>query len=305
MIRALAQQLGAEVHLLTKKAFAPIALANPFVKKVFALSGDLQELIPALKAEQYDHVVDLHHNLRSFRVKSALGVSSTSFDKLNIEKWLLVNLRINRLPDLHIVDRYMESVRSLGISGDGEGLDFFIPEDRKVDTEKAFGVVPGTYISLVIGAAHPTKCMMADQLSHLCDLLDRPVILIGGKEEVAKANLVLAGSRNTQVRSAVGMLDIMQSASVLGQAAHVITHDTGMMHIAAALKKEQTVIWGNTIPEFGMYPYYGHHKVPWRSFEIAGLACRPCSKLGFEKCPKGHFKCMLQQDLPSIASLNH
>jgi len=68
------------------------------------------------------------------------------------------------------------------------------------------------------------------------------------------------------------------------------------------LKKPQVVVWGNTIPQFGMYPYYGDFPVRWVSFERNDLRCRPCSKLGFEHCPKGHFKCMLEHDIQAIAT---
>jgi ADP-heptose:LPS heptosyltransferase len=68
------------------------------------------------------------------------------------------------------------------------------------------------------------------------------------------------------------------------------------MHIAAALKKPLISIWGNTVPEFGMYPYYSaasiRKEMPYDIFEIRGLNCRPCSKIGFNRCPERHFKCM-------------
>ena len=72
------------------------------------------------------------------------------------------------------------------------------------------------------------------------------------------------------------------------------------MHIAAAFKKIIISVWGNTIPEFGMYPY-----MPGEGsaiFEVKGLTCRPCSKIGFDKCPKGHFNCMMQQNEEEIAA---
>jgi ADP-heptose:LPS heptosyltransferase len=74
------------------------------------------------------------------------------------------------------------------------------------------------------------------------------------------------------------------------------------MHLAAALKKPIVSIWGNTIPEFGMYPYFGQPEMTHplsAMMEVKGLSCRPCSKLGFSKCPKGHFKCMI--DIPEAA----
>mgnify|MGYP003353523095 CR=1 FL=1 len=80
----------------------------------------------------------------------------------------------------------------------------------------------------------------------------------------------------------------------------MITHDTGMMHIAAAFKRPIVSVWGNTIPAFGMTPYYGAVPIANRRFEVAGLSCRPCSKIGFNACPKRHFKCMELQDIPGI-----
>jgi ADP-heptose:LPS heptosyltransferase len=65
------------------------------------------------------------------------------------------------------------------------------------------------------------------------------------------------------------------------------------MHIAAAYKKEIVSFWGNTVPEFGMYPYMPGAETNSTIAEVKGLSCRPCTKIGFSKCPRGHFKCML------------
>lgn len=70
------------------------------------------------------------------------------------------------------------------------------------------------------------------------------------------------------------------------------------MHIAAALQKEIIVLWGNTIPEFGMYPYYGYKNEDRHTdLQVNNLPCRPCSKLGFDRCPKGHFRCMIDIEI--------
>ena len=302
VLRGLKQQAGAEVHFLTKKAFASIVEHNPNVDKVYALTEDIHDVIKELKHENYDAIVDLHHNLRSKRIKIALGKTTTSFDKLNVQKWILVNFHIDRLPPVHIVDRYLQTVAHLGVNKDDFGLDFFLPAESQVDVKKQFGFELGQYCSIVIGAAHQTKCMTVEQIRQLCNELKMAVILLGGKEEIDKANAILAGVSNSQVKSAVGAMNIIQSASIIQQSGPIITHDTGMMHIAAALKKPQVVVWGNTVPQFGMYPYYGMENLKWTSFEINDLRCRPCSKLGFERCPKGHFKCMLEHDVVAIAN---
>jgi ADP-heptose:LPS heptosyltransferase len=301
VIRALHLQLGAEVHFLTKGTFAPIIQTNPHVAKVITLSGDFGEMIRALKMEDYDHVIDLHHNIRTKRIKVALGIAATSFHKLNFEKWLLVRLGINRLPDIHIVDRYLDAARVLGVKKDDKGLDFYIPEESRVDTLNTFGFQPGSYISIVIGAAHQTKCLTGDQIIQLCKYLDMPVILLGGKEEIPKANLIQQAASPALVKNACGGFAILQSGSILQQSGAIIAHDTGLMHITAALKKPLVVIWGNTVPEFGMYPYYGSEDIKWISFEQKNLPCRPCTKIGFTQCPKGHFKCILDHDINEIA----
>ncbi|MEO5905635.1 MAG: glycosyltransferase family 9 protein, partial [Saprospiraceae bacterium] len=127
VIRCLRSQLNAEVHYLTKPAFADIVLSNPYVSKVITLSDQIESTIMMLKEENYDHIIDLHHNLRSARIKLALKRPSTSFSKLNFEKWLIVNFKVIRLPQKHIVDRYFETVAALSCRNDQKGLDFVIP----------------------------------------------------------------------------------------------------------------------------------------------------------------------------------
>jgi len=302
VLRVLKQQMGAEVHFLTKQPFAAILETNPNVDKVYILTEDINDVIGELKKEEYDAIVDLHHNLRSQRIKLALGKPATSFAKLNVQKWVMVNFHIDQLPSVHIVDRYLETIAHLGVDKDEQGLDFYIPQQSNVDIQKQFGFEPGQYCSIVIGAAHQTKCMTTAQIRLLCSALNMPVVLLGGKEEMEKVDIILTGITSGLVKSGVGQLSIMQSASVLRQSGPIITHDTGMMHIAAALKKPQVVVWGNTIPKFGMYPYYGNENVKWTSFERVDLRCRPCSKLGYERCPKGHFKCMLEHNIQAIAT---
>jgi ADP-heptose:LPS heptosyltransferase len=74
------------------------------------------------------------------------------------------------------------------------------------------------------------------------------------------------------------------------------------MHIAAAFRKKVISIWGNTVPKFGMYPYMPGDEAKSIIIEVKGLKCRPCSKLGYERCPKGHFHCMEWIDEEAVRS---
>src|SRR5687767_5429994 len=96
VVRCLKKQLlTAEVHYLTKQSFRSLVEPNPYIDKVHIVENDLKNVIPQLRDEQFDYVIDLHHNLRSLKIKRALGKKSFSFNKLNIEKWILTNFKRN------------------------------------------------------------------------------------------------------------------------------------------------------------------------------------------------------------------
>lgn len=303
VLRALHLQTGAEVHVLTKPAFTPLLSFNPHVARVIPLSDDFPATIGALRREAYDHVVDLHHNLRSARVTSSLRRPTTVVQKLNFKKWLFVNTGLNLLPHRHIVDRYLDAIAGLRVFDDGEGLDFFIPPEKEVNTEDMLGVKPGTYACIAVGAAHATKCMTAGQIARLAGMISMPVVLLGGPGDEATSAEILHLAGSLPVINACARFDILQTGSILRQAGRVINHDSGLMHITAALRKPQVVVWGNTVPAFGMSAYYGKQASLAKDAEVTGLRCRPCSKIGHAKCPKGHFRCMLNQDIQHIAAL--
>jgi len=287
---------GAEIHYATKKAFHSIVKNNPYISKVHLLEDSVFELIKDLKAEQFDYVIDLHHNQRTWLIKSLLGAKSFSFDKINFEKWLIVNFKINKLPPVHIVDRYLSTCKSLGVENDGEGLEYFISAEDEVDVQSLPIEFRNGYTGWVIGAKHNTKKFPIDKIANALNEVGQPVILMGGKEDNEIAEQVMAKTNHKTIYNACGKYTLNQSASLVKQAMLIATNDTGLMHIAAAFKKPIISIWGNTIPEFGMTPYYGKNYasqiIRSKQFEVLNLGCRPCSKLGYEDCPKGHFKCM-------------
>lgn len=310
VVRCLKQQLGAEIHFLTKKSFRSIIDANPYVDRVYAIQSKPKEVLAELVNERYHFVVDLHHNLRSLRVKLALGVYSKSFHKLNFKKWLLVRLKINRLPDVHIVDRYLDTVAKLGITNDGQGLDYFIPPEQEVNLadvcswqgERADwrrAVTTGAYTAVIIGAAHATKRMPPTKLLELCQAIPGAILLLGGPDDQATGESI-AAAIGARIINTCGRFSLHQSASLVRQAQKVVTHDTGLMHIAAALRKPIVSIWGNTVPAFGMYPYLPAGAPPAAIVEVNDLPCRPCSKIGFNQCPQGHFRCMQQIDPTAV-----
>jgi len=303
VIRCLKNQLpAAEIHFLTKKQYFPVLQGNPFLRKVWLYDNNFRDLIPQLKSQDFDFIVDLHKNWRSGFVKSRLHVANSTFPKLNIKKWMIVNLRINLLPAIHIVERYFRAVEKLGVQNDGEGLDYFIPPEDEFDIKTLPEFFAGGFVAIVTGGKHNTKKFPAIKIIEVCNRIRKPVILLGGKED-REGGEQITGVLGEKVYNACGILSLNQSASIVRQADSVLTSDTGLMHIAAAFNKPMVSVWGNTIPEFGMFPYF-RPEYQKNSFiaEVKELSCRPCSKLGYSECPKGHFKCMNLIDTEEIAN---
>ena len=304
VVRCVKTQLkDAEVHFVTKKQYVSILKANPYIDKIYSIEKGLKEILPQLKQEKYDYIIDLHKNLRTLTLKLRLKGIKRSFQKLNIQKWLLVRMNINLLPKVHIVDRYMETVIFIGVKNDGNGLDYFIPADEEVSMNDLPVIQREGYAGVVIGSIHETKQMPVDKLIAMCRKIAKPVVLLGGPEDKEKGDMIVKAI-GERIYNSCGKFTINRSASLVRQADSILTNDTGLMHIAAAFKRNIVSVWGNTVPEFGMFPYLAEN--PQNKsviIEVKGLSCRPCSKLGFEKCPKGHFNCMMMIDESTIAEI--
>jgi ADP-heptose:LPS heptosyltransferase len=305
VIRCVKKQYpGAVVHFLTKKSFKGIVAHNPYIDKIHLLEDDLDKVIEELQTENFEYIIDLHHNLRTLKVKNALKKAKAfSFNKLNVEKFIYTNLKINTLPRKHIVQRNFECIAELGVTDDGLGLDYFIPDYDKVKREDIPTAHSAGYIAIVIGAALNTKKMPLHKLQELCAAIHHPIVLLGGKEDYEDGKAI-ASIDDIKIYNACGKFNLNESADLVRNAKLVITHDTGLMHIAAALQKPVISVWGSTVPAFGMYPFYGQRNPQqYDVVQVKKLWCRPCSKIGHNKCPLGHFKCMEKISVNEIVKL--
>jgi ADP-heptose:LPS heptosyltransferase len=289
VLRCLKQQLpAAEVHFCTKQVHQSILKSNPYVDRFHLLEDNIFDLIHCLRAENFDYIIDLHNNVRSTVLKAALQVRSFTVNKLNWRKWFYVRFKADVMPDQHIVDRYLATISTLGIKDDGEGLDYFIASADRVDRNHLPDVHQLGYVAYAIGGQYATKRLPVSRMIELCQKIGSPVVLLGAAEDKERGEQVRKALGEGLIYNACGLYNLSQSASLLEQAIVVFSHDTGLMHIAAALQKEVYSIWGSTTPQFGMYPY----KTRYTVLEKKGLGCRPCSKIGFNQCPAGHFRCM-------------
>jgi len=305
VVRCIKQQLGAEIHFLVKKSFANVLAGNPYIDQIHYYERWDEEAERRLREEQFDHIFDLHKNLRSKQIIYSLKLPSTDFDKLNVRKWFMTALKINILPKKHIVDRYFEALERFGLKYDGKGLDFFISDENITDADRFLnlkGIPDGaSYVAMAIGAARKTKLPTIDLYIQIINRLGLPVVLLGGPGDKQFGEEIANSMPASVIVNAAGELTLQESVAVLKRALCLVTPDTGLMHAGAAMGTPMVVIWGNTIPEFGMYPLYKDNTdAVYHNHEVYGLSCRPCSKIGYEHCPKKHFHCMKQQNMVLI-----
>ena len=300
-LRCAKQQIpGVEIHFLTKKSMKVVSEANPYIDQFHYFDKDLSATIQELKAFNFDYIIDLHKNLRTLRIRLALGVPYLSYKKLSVEKFLLTKFQVNRMADRHISMRSVDTLAPLGVTYDGKGLDYFVPSEV---SQPVF--FPEGYVALVIGASYATKKLPLDSLKDLCSQIPFPIVLVGGKEEVTDGE-ALALLDPARIVNTCGAYSLHESALIVQKAKVVISHDTGLLYIACAFEKNVIAIWGATSPALQVEPFMPDNSkaLVFQSI-VPDLSCQPCSNFGTKTCPKGHFNCMKKQDLPEIARQVH
>lgn len=300
VVRCLKQQLpDVTIHYITKKAFLPVLVNNPYIDRVITIEKSVDEVVEELKSEAYDYVIDLHHNVRTLRLKRALKTRSFAFPKENIRKFLLTQFKYNILPKVHVVDRYFEAVKHLGVTSDGLGCDIVLTEKDQVNLAE-YQLTEKQFLAVAMGAQFATKQMPIDLLVRCLSHINQPIVLLGGGMDSERAAAVVQALPTATIVDLTGKLSLLQSTDITAKASVLLTGDTGLMHLASAMNTPIVSVWGNTVPDFGMYPYFPGNQKQFSIHEVPHLSCRPCSKIGYQSCPKKHFKCMELQDFGAI-----
>ncbi|HMG93847.1 MAG TPA: glycosyltransferase family 9 protein [Chryseolinea sp.] len=305
VIRAMKVELD-DIHLhgLFPAEVAYLAKENPYLDTIHIQEGSFWKLLRNLRQEKFDVVVNLRQDWLSKWLSFLLFKRTYSSPSTRWKQWLMVNLKINHLPNVHHVDKLILALKPLRIKGDELGLDFFIPEKDKVVMEWLPAEFRRGFVVFCISAPYSTRKLPVDRMIELCDKINKPVIILGSAEDVATGEVIntffarglsvvwqqglLELNKKTIVYNACGKFNFNQMASLIKQSWAVFTFDNDFVPIASAFRKEVFALWGNTILLFGKYPY----RTKFTVLESNSVACRPCSANGFEKCPKGHFKCM-------------
>jgi heptosyltransferase-2 len=252
----------------------------------------------------YDLLIDIHDSLRSRYL--CFGHSSVvRINKRKIARFLFVKAKwdvydwFGGAPG--VAERYLETVRSLGVENDGNGLEVFFPQTAAAHAEKVLveaGIQSrATLIGVCPSAKHCNKIWLKERFAETATTLAHEhgaaVLLFGsGKDEETRCREVKAmieqQSQGIPVLNLAGRLSLLETAAMMDHCSVIVTNDSGLMHLAAARKRKVVAIFGPTVRELGFFPYGTTSTV----IENISLSCRPCTHIGLPLCPKGHFKCM-------------
>lgn len=121
---------------------------------------------------------------------------------------------------------------------------------------------------------------------------DAPVLLLGSPKDAPVGDEIVAQSRGT-ARNLAGQTSLEQAIDLLAAARLVVSNDSGLMHVAAALGRPQVALYGSSSPDYTP-PMNERAKIV-----SLGVECSPC----FERvCPLGHFKCMRDMKPEAVAA---
>ncbi len=289
---------SARIDFLIKKEFYDLVRYNPHLNKIYLVEtkekfSGLQKLKNKIIANQYQYIFDLHNNLRSRYLTAGLKNSKIfRIDKDIIKRLLLVHFKKNTYDRIiPIPERYLQTAKNLQVQDDKNGLEIFWKD--QIDKQAAALLkkenVSQSFIAVAPGAGFQTKRWPTEYFKQLMEMIANKeksdFVLLGNKKERSEFSEL---ETVPGVHNLAGQLTLLEAAAILCRAKVLISNDSGLMHMATAVKTPVLAIFGSTVKEFGFFPYRGRHMV----LENRNLKCRPCSHIGRHSCPKGHFKCM-------------
>jgi lipopolysaccharide heptosyltransferase II len=298
----------ARISVLTRPAYAPLLSHNPHVNHVLeaAPGRPLRDLARQLRAQRYTHLLDLHDSIRSRLLRALVPGAWSTYPKHRLARAMLIYTKRDYYRDSRPVpERYFDAARSLGLVPDGEPPDFFLAAEAQVETEAWLARAaarPGRLIALAPGAAHATKRWPVEHWRALTRQLleqDFSIVIVGGAEDARLADSIANGDQG-RLLNAAGRFGLQGTGALLRRAAILVSNDTGVMHMAAAVGTPVVALFGPTVRPFGFFPYTSRAEV----IEL-GLGCRPCSSKGGPHCPLGHHRCMLDIEPNTVQAAVH
>ncbi|MDX1961360.1 MAG: lipopolysaccharide heptosyltransferase II [Leptospiraceae bacterium] len=160
-------------------------------------------------------------------------------------------------------------------------------------------ILPKNYIVIAPSSIWETKRMPKEKFKELAELilksLQLTLVFIGSNKDKTLVEEITK-DLDGKVLSLAGKTNLSELSVVIQNSRLVITNDSSPIHIASAFNIPTLAIFGATVLDFGYGPVSDKQYVS----EVNGLDCRPCGIHGGNFCPKKHFRCMKDQDIPRM-----
>ena len=301
LFEAARTRLGADrVGAVVRPDTANLLRNNPHVDDIFvydkqgAQKGPLEllRLARRLRIADYDAALIPHRSLRSALLGFLAGIPvRVGFDR-SAGRLLLTDQITYR--SVHEVDRNLSLLSSWERDTDGirpalypddadrKRVDALVRESGISPSKPLFGVSPGS----VWATKRWLPGRYAELIRRLAEKYGYRSVLFGSSGDRPLCDEIAAES-GVDPLNAAGALTLLQSAALAARCTAVVSNDTGMSHVAAAMDTPVVAVFGPTVPAFGFVPHGPGHQV----VEIP-LDCRPCSSHGGNRCPIGTHDCM-------------
>lgn len=285
----------ARITYWVKEEYAAVVRHDPALDHVRVLERDARRIedVVSMSAELEDHdlIVDLHGNARTriLTFRQQARVVRTRSWRMARARW--VHARWSRPTPLpSVLERHAATLAPLGVKVTGVPR-VTVPvadEDWAATALAALGA-ERPCVALAPGALHATKRWPEERWCALDERLEglglARVVLSTTAERRGLPRLAARIEGSTTATWLTGSLE--RAAAALGRCRVAVTHDSGLMHLAAARGVPVVAIFGSTSPVLGFAPAGEGHALVQTE-----LACRPCTLHGRERCPLGHFRCM-------------
>ncbi len=296
----------AQIDFVVKSEYAELVKFNHHLSSVIELKtpdpGELMALRKKIQGGGYDVIFDLHNSLRSRYLRAFSSATSVSVvQKHALARFLLITFKWNTYKAaVPIADRYFGTAQTFGVRNDDKGLEIFIPDESLFSVSSMMAKHRLDRYNSVLGIApaanHTTKMWLQERFAEVAVEAVRArqakIFIFGGQEDLQRCNEIASSiNSSASMEAAVsfaGKLTLLETAAALDFCDVVLCNDTGIMHLAAARQRNVVAIFGPTVQEFGFFPYGTRAEV----IEHNDLPCRPCTHIGSENCPQGHFRCM-------------
>ena len=290
----------ADIDFAVRERFSGLLQNNPNLNDQLILEEpgefcNLNKLKRIVRQRKYDLLIDIHSNFRSFYLCSGVKADIYRWRIPRLRRWALVKFKKNYLKESPPVPlRYLAAAEKLGVEDDGEGLGFYPSQDSDNKCSQLLAEnnlnEDSVIIAIALGAKWFTKRWQPEKFAETASILLREycdaVMLLGSVQE-RQLCADIAVQIEGKVLNLAGETDFDFAGSIIKGASLFIGNDSGLNHLAAAVKTPAVTIFGSTVKEFGFFPFRNKSIVIEKE-----LYCRPCSHIGKNHCPQNHFRCM-------------